>query len=377
MLNDLPDCVILHILSFLDTKDAVRTCILSVRWKDLWKSHPALTLDFVKFTHYDVNEFVSKVLSLRDSSISLQSVNVRLLICGMVPLILTRILSYAVSHNVHRLEIEVCGHIAQILPTMFSSLTLTHLELSIHSLGAPAPETIFPNSLNLPALTNLQLENISFSVGENGFAEPFSTFPKLNSLFLYNCNVGRSHTGTLCISSSTLVNLTMYNHNCIFYKIDLRSPSLCKFVFTGNPYHKVLATDVSSLKHLDMVAYRKAPPLFLFNWLLEFVNIESLTVSAATLQVLSLIPNLLKMDFPSLVNLKSLKVIMGPISYGFRMTVCQKKLRNVKSKEEAVALRKAFANGSDPSLLIPDGIVDFLLQNSPLAEVYFIGYKKL
>ena len=33
--SDLPDCVILHILSFLNTKHAVQTCILSPRYKDL------------------------------------------------------------------------------------------------------------------------------------------------------------------------------------------------------------------------------------------------------------------------------------------------------------------------------------------------------
>jgi len=36
-LSDLPDGVILHILSFLNTKHVVRTCVLSKRWEHLWK----------------------------------------------------------------------------------------------------------------------------------------------------------------------------------------------------------------------------------------------------------------------------------------------------------------------------------------------------
>jgi len=41
--SDLPDCVILHILSFLNTELAVQTCILSSRYKDLWKRLPVLS----------------------------------------------------------------------------------------------------------------------------------------------------------------------------------------------------------------------------------------------------------------------------------------------------------------------------------------------
>ncbi|AES88262.1 F-box/FBD-like domain protein [Medicago truncatula] len=39
-LSDLPDCVLLHILSMLDSKHRVRTGILSKRWKHLWKHIP-------------------------------------------------------------------------------------------------------------------------------------------------------------------------------------------------------------------------------------------------------------------------------------------------------------------------------------------------
>ncbi|MCI22522.1 F-box family protein, partial [Trifolium medium] len=52
MFDDLPDCILLHILSFLDTKPAVQTCILSTRWKDLWKRVPTLTLSSSPDSYY-------------------------------------------------------------------------------------------------------------------------------------------------------------------------------------------------------------------------------------------------------------------------------------------------------------------------------------
>jgi hypothetical protein len=48
----------------------------------------------------------------------------------------------------------------------------------------------------------------------------------------------------------------------------------------------------------------------------------------------------------------------------------------VKSKKEAARLKKAYESGSEPSPTVPDGIVDFLLQNSPSADVDFVDCTK-
>jgi hypothetical protein len=68
-LSNLPEEVLRHILSFLSTKDDVRTSLLSKRWEYLWASIP--NLDFEKYepakrTH--LMNFVEKVLCLCDSS---------------------------------------------------------------------------------------------------------------------------------------------------------------------------------------------------------------------------------------------------------------------------------------------------------------------
>jgi hypothetical protein len=66
-----------------------------------------------------------------------------------------------------------------------------------------------------------------------------------------------------------------------------------------------------------------------------------------------------------------MKVEIDEIFYGFRLTLCKVKLKTVKSKKEAARIKKAYESGSEPSP-VPDGIVDFLRQNSPSAEVDFV-----
>ena len=63
-LSDLPDCLIHHILSLIDIKSAVQTCILSQRWNNFWTSLPKLNFDsqsFNKLTPF--KKFVLNVLS--------------------------------------------------------------------------------------------------------------------------------------------------------------------------------------------------------------------------------------------------------------------------------------------------------------------------
>lgn len=98
-LGDLPDCVLIRVLSLLNTKNAVQTCILSTRLKHLWKCIPTLTLHSTRFSivkHFSV--FVSKILTLCDNSTALHALD---LDCrgDIEPELLKKILNYVCSHN--------------------------------------------------------------------------------------------------------------------------------------------------------------------------------------------------------------------------------------------------------------------------------------
>ncbi|XBI13491.1 hypothetical protein VPH35_140219 [Triticum aestivum] len=67
-LGALPDEILQHALSFLPSREAVRTCLLSRRWRHQWKSAPALRVaDVDAFKSAQrFNEFVNHLIVLRD-----------------------------------------------------------------------------------------------------------------------------------------------------------------------------------------------------------------------------------------------------------------------------------------------------------------------
>ncbi|KAK7290582.1 hypothetical protein RIF29_05108 [Crotalaria pallida] len=106
-LSDLPDCVLLRIMELLSTKEAVQTCVLSKRWTDLWKCLPNLSLyssDFSSLPFF--SKFVASVLSCRDHSTPIHSLDLR---CkgDIHPKLLNKVMTYAASHDVQQLMINV------------------------------------------------------------------------------------------------------------------------------------------------------------------------------------------------------------------------------------------------------------------------------
>lgn len=55
-ISDLPDCLLIHILSLLRTKQAIQTSRLSSRWKLLWTYVPKLNLDIDSFPKFECDK---------------------------------------------------------------------------------------------------------------------------------------------------------------------------------------------------------------------------------------------------------------------------------------------------------------------------------
>jgi hypothetical protein len=75
-LSVLPDHLLLHILHFMTTKQFVRTCVLSKRWKNLWKCLTDIELHHIdRYNGVIFDKFVSQFLSSRENSIPLHSIS--------------------------------------------------------------------------------------------------------------------------------------------------------------------------------------------------------------------------------------------------------------------------------------------------------------
>jgi hypothetical protein len=109
-------------------------------------------------------------------------------------------------------------------------------------------------------------------------------------LIIRHCSVRDRDAHNFCISSATLVNLTMESFD--YCKIELSTPSLCTFVFNCIGSVPALCrskSNLSSVKHVNidvLVNCTTEVSLTLLSWLVELVNIKSLMITSCTLKVL-------------------------------------------------------------------------------------------
>ncbi|PPD87603.1 hypothetical protein GOBAR_DD15461 [Gossypium barbadense] len=136
-LSELPVNVILHIISSLPMKEAVRTCLLSTRWKDLFTSISNIELDGVlrkRALRNRFMEFVDGFLSLRkDISVD------RFRLCygpGIDHRKINEWILYAVRHGVRELDLIFQSgtfetrHFTDLEFGVFTCLHLTFLKFS-------------------------------------------------------------------------------------------------------------------------------------------------------------------------------------------------------------------------------------------------------
>lgn len=202
-ISSLPNELIHHILSFLDTQLAVRTSVLSRRWKLIWTTLPFVIFDEVNryFPDKVFTKFTRSVFSRRNhhSNISKMKLCVR---TGFPEDDLNEQVEYAISHGVQDLYVETYNCDLSI----FKSNSLKQFELAMNFDNLPGSMVLE----DLPALTSLHLMQEYYHVTPSqydipqppsmiglaslknlcldGFTLPDSfNFPALTTLYLKDC----------------------------------------------------------------------------------------------------------------------------------------------------------------------------------------------
>ncbi|XP_078150260.1 F-box/FBD/LRR-repeat protein At1g16930-like [Carex rostrata] len=231
-IGNLPDEVLTYILSFLGTKEAVQTCILSKRWKNTWASVPVLDIkqkDFLVSGDHDCS-------GDRNEALRMPTARFERFMTGFLdnraPTNLDRVCCVRTRSEVDA-SIGWLDRVALLKPLMidivifssnlidmpdlvFSCSNLQHLSMTVYT--GINNTIIRPVSINLPSLKFLELAWVKL---HDDFAQKlFMGCPSLERLKLRYCDLYFSG-----ICSEVLKELTL--HGCsIFEQMQISCPAL-------------------------------------------------------------------------------------------------------------------------------------------------------
>ncbi|XP_078168668.1 F-box/LRR-repeat protein At3g26922-like isoform X2 [Carex rostrata] len=242
-ISGLPDSLQVHILSYLPTKLAVQTSVLSKPWKKVWASVPVLEFDFADFWSEDIFSFPrpgtfindnpechEKFVSLIDAVLASrqgQPIDRFTLVwqyqvknyCNQGHPV-RRWITHVLQHNPRVLSIYVQPNFARVeVPDMvFSCSSLEEMKLQVDQ--EDRSEVLEPNLVNLPNLKRLNLGYFTITID---FMDMLLLgCPKLEELELYACAV---HVSRISCTTTNLKSL-VFDGCCIFPTIWVSIPSL-------------------------------------------------------------------------------------------------------------------------------------------------------
>ncbi|MFS8030211.1 putative leucine-rich repeat domain superfamily, F-box-like domain superfamily [Helianthus anomalus] len=216
-LSSLQDELIHKILSFIGIKHAIQTSVLSSRWRFIWTSMPYLNFswdDFYRLPKF--SEFVTHVLSGRDTQTELSSVKLSNFHGKDSDVIAEQIMKYAFSHNIQQLDVACLPqNDVEFPPFLLSSRSLKHLSVTKENFVSyqrrRSCSYVFnaTSTWELPVLTTLYLDGVTLCCDDNTdkCIDFFSKCANLKNLTLKSCYTKGFKGLSICLP--LLCNLTL------------------------------------------------------------------------------------------------------------------------------------------------------------------------
>lgn len=220
VISSLPDELLHHILSFMTAREAVQTCVLSMRWVHIWQPLKRLNIEGREFT--SMMEFMKFMDNL-------------LLCCGYVPLDSSRwtsnggvslnddianlCVSYALCCNVSELDINEYYQLLNLDHSYFTSAYLRILNLSGVS------------------ITDIFIEKL------------FSGCPALEDLMIVDCHVLATKFSSTTLKNLIIIsrNIGRFNYGDGFEDLVIDAPNLISLYLEDLPFLALCLVNVSSL----------------------------------------------------------------------------------------------------------------------------------
>lgn len=368
-ISNLPDSILLHILSFMSTKEAIRTSTLSTRWRDLWVFLPIIDMDdglkpesaedsmlekpwernFM--SKYSFVVLVSKALLYRDT------LCLRKFCLGLNMSVSLRVfkgwISAAIDHNVEVLDLNLRGKTEYVFPSsFFISKSLCTLAITMyHTL-------VVPSRICFSSLKKLYLSGVEFQDNESTELF-FSGFPVLQQLALYCCDWENLTTVTFKIPTleSFYFHAETTENDVLDCTIELYAENLKYLKYTGYFIVELILCNISSLVYASISLYDaveldyQMKTEFAADLLDAIGSVKFLTISIETLKYLFHEDDFVIL-LPIFYNLIHLEMGVNPVGeddyFAGKELTCF--LQNTPNLE---------------SLDIPVGINEFILETVP------------
>ncbi|KAJ0230801.1 FBD-associated F-box protein [Hirschfeldia incana] len=258
-ISDLSDELLIKILSFLPTKVAVSTSILSKQWQFLWMWLPKL--EYIRsYRHHSnysaIRQFIDKYLPLHRAPI-IESLSLRLSVDPIQPEDIKRWVEIAVSRYVRELDIYYDTEDQNIFPSSFYTCdSLVVLNLCNMILMD------VPSTARLPSLKTLGLKCLVFQDDESlqGLLDICPVLEDLSVLLRGECSMEEIGMGEITVIVPTLQRLSLSVSWCCYvdgYVIDTPSLKYLKLEDWNNSTHDVEVKDMPELSeaYVDVVFF--------------------------------------------------------------------------------------------------------------------------
>ncbi|KAG2322063.1 hypothetical protein Bca52824_015276 [Brassica carinata] len=292
-LSDLPDSLITHILSFLPTKDSIKTSLLSKRFRNLWLQVPGLELHSHGLSDsVSIKNFIHRFLEInRDSR--LPKFKIKYDVCNNVYLFgISKLIAEVINRGVHQLDVGTPNRpfTKDLMPLdVYKSNTLVSLTLA--NVGMASPQF----DVSLPCLKTMHLEDVMYSHEDPLFIEKLiSGCPVLEDLTV--CRVFDDNVPVLRVRSQCLKRFCVKfgRDRKIFgkeYAVEIDAPGLKYMNFRDDLSDRVVVKNLSSLVKIDIdtqfgtgtLQMKKA---IISDFLTGVSNVRHMIISQPTLEVL-------------------------------------------------------------------------------------------